>query len=53
MTLNQGKEEGNSKKPVNKQILEDFLKESDAATIKATWNSAKKNGNIGPKTFLK
>ena len=42
-----------STKSESQKILENFLNERDQATIRSTWNTAKKNGNIGPKTFLR
>lgn len=42
-----------SPKSQSQRILEDFLNERDQATIRSTWNTAKTNGNIGPKTFLR
>jgi hypothetical protein len=42
-----------STKSESQRILENFLNERDEATIRSTWNTAKKNGNIGPKTFLR
>ncbi|KAK4014082.1 globin C, coelomic [Daphnia magna] len=40
-------------KSESQRILENFLNERDEATIRSTWNTAKKNDNIGPKTFLR
>nr|CAG4649243.1 EOG090X049M [Scapholeberis mucronata] len=52
--INKANERGSpSTKSESQRILENFLNERDQATIRSTWNTAKKNGNIGPKTFIR